>query len=127
MEVIDKDSNIGFNSTFRYAIKSCNYFFHIAFLETCKTFNVVPSGLVINKKPFIEFSNHEMDIFWKSTVEATEQQLLETLIVGVHEKMTFFEIKFWDGLKEIVKDIDRENVIDWLVKLLIVLEKEKIV
>ena len=34
-DVQDADLIIGINSCFRAAVKSCNYFFHIAYLETC--------------------------------------------------------------------------------------------
>ena len=55
MEVIDKDFKNGFISVFQYAVKTVSYFFHVSFLETCKSYHLCPSGLNIKKKPFIEF------------------------------------------------------------------------
>ena len=54
-DVQDADLNIGIKSCFRAAVKSCNYFFHIAYLESCKHVDASPAGLVIDKSPFISF------------------------------------------------------------------------
>ena len=125
MNVEDKDCKIGINSTFRNAIKACRYFYHIAFLETCKSTDIVPTGLIIKQRPFISFNCAEFDAFWEETVKSTQEKLLDTLILGIHDKLLDFELKFWDGVKEIVDNVDAENVSEWFVKLLIELEREE--
>ena len=75
-----------FNSCFSYATKYNRYFYHIAFLETCKTFDVLPGGLKITNVPFISFVTDDIKISWHTTTTSTEKDLLETLIFGIEDK-----------------------------------------
>ena len=36
--------------------------FHVAFLETCKSYSLCPSGLCINKDPFIKFESNDLQV-----------------------------------------------------------------
>ena len=87
MEIVDKDFRNGFICAFQYAVKAVSYFLHISFLETCKSYNLCPSGLNIRKKPFIEFESVDLKVFWQETLAKTERDLLEVLCVGICERM----------------------------------------
>ena len=56
-------------SAFHYAVKVVSYYFHVSFLETCKSHGLCSTGLIIRKKFFIEFESDEekiqRKIFWK--------------------------------------------------------------
>ena len=71
-----------------------SYYFHVSFLETCKSYGLCPTGLSIRKKPFIEFESDELKVFWKETIENTEKDLLEALCVGICERMFSIEKSF---------------------------------
>ena len=60
MEIVDKDLKLVYVSGFQYAVKSVPYFFHVPFLETCKSYRLCPVGLNIQKKPFIEFETSDL-------------------------------------------------------------------
>ena len=123
MEILDKDFKNGFVSAFQYAVKVVSYYLHVSFLETCKSYGLCPTGLSIRKKPFIEFESDELKVFWKETIINTEKDLLEGLCVGICERMFNIEKKFWDELYQLEKNNDSINFKEWLVKLLIHLEK----
>ena len=53
MGIYDAEIAAGINPCFRCAAKFNRYFYHIAFLETCKTFSVLPGGLKITNVLFI--------------------------------------------------------------------------
>ena len=105
------------------AVKCTTYHFHISFLETCKQFNVFPSGLRLEKKPFISFFSDELIASWEDTINSTQKQLLETLLVGIMEKLTDFEIHFWTELQETIKDVDKETLEEWLLKLCVHIDR----
>ena len=121
----DNDSLAGINSYFRCAVKCITYHYHISFLEICKSFNVTPFGLKIEKKPFISFTSHEINAVWKDVINSTQHQLLETLIYGIHEKLSNFEVEFWKGVLEYAKEVDMEALEGWFVGLYCHLEKEE--
>ena len=126
IQIKDKEEEAGIISAFRSAVKAYNYFFHVVFLECCKFVDATPVGLQIKKNAFIEFDSNEMCVFWNQTIASTERDLLETLIIGVVDKMIGFEITFWEKLcaiEESVKDFD--DVLDWWVKLVRFLSKEE--
>ena len=120
---MDKDFKNGFVSAFQYAVKVVSYYLHVSFLETCKSYGLCPTGLSIRKKPYIEFESDELKVFWKETIINTEKDLLEALCVGICERMFNIEKKFWDELYQLEKNNDNINFKEWLVKLLIHLEK----
>jgi len=90
MNFYDKDE-FEYSSVYRCGIKSLKYFFHIAYLETCKSFDLIPNGLLLNKKPFISFITDDLEASWEETIKSTERQLLETLILGINEKRIALE------------------------------------
>ena len=75
MEIVDKDFKVGFVSVFQYAVKSVSYFFHVSFLETCKSYGLCPTGLNIWKKPFIELETGDLKIFWNETIRKQKRTL----------------------------------------------------
>ena len=89
MEILDKDFKNGFVSAFHCAVKVVSYYFHVSFLETCKSYGLCPTGLSIRKKPFIEFDSDELKVSWKETIENTEKDLFEALCVGICEEKSF--------------------------------------
>ena len=115
-EILDKDFKKVFVSAFHYAVKVGSDYFHVSFLETCKSYGLCPTGLSIRKKPFIVLESDKLKVFWKETVENTEKNLFEALCVGICERMFSVEKKFWDELYELEKNTDNENFKEWLVK-----------
>ena len=124
MEIVDKDFKVGFVSGFQYAVKSVSYFFHVSFLETCKSYGLCPTGLNIRKKPFIEFETSDLKIFWNETIRKTEENLLEALCIGICERLFTIEEKFWAELRYLEKEQESEDLKEWLVKLIVHLERE---
>ena len=94
MEVIDKDFKVGYVSGLQYAVKIVSYFFHVSFLETCKSYGLCPAGLNIGKKPFIEFETSDLKVFWNETIKKTEGNLLEALCIRICERLFTIEEKF---------------------------------
>ena len=78
----------------------------------------------IRKKPFIEFESDELKVFWKETRVNTEKDLQEALCVGICERMFSTEKQFWDEVYQFEKNNDDDNFKEWLVKLLIHLERK---
>ena len=124
--VEDFDEKDGFISTFRCAVKAYSYFLHISFLETCKFIDIRPAGIQIKKQSFIEFRSQDMIASWQDTIESTERQLLDTLLMGIAEKMMEFEIEFWSTLQKLEGEVESmDQLIEWWVKLSKYLEKEE--
>ena len=123
LDISDIDVKDGMISTYQIAVKCYSYFYHISFLETCKYVNIRPKGLNIEKTPFISFTSHELSVSWRNTINAAEEQLLDTLLKGLAEKMMDFEEKFWNSLKETEGETDREVLIEWWAKLSRYLER----
>ena len=124
MEIVDKDFRNGFICAFQYAVKAVSYFLHVSFLETCKSYDLCPSGLNIRKKPFIEFESDDLKVFWQEALAKTERDLLEALCVGICERMFTLESKFWKELQDLEEKHGREEFKEWLVKLMVHLEKK---
>ena len=124
MEILDKDFKNDFLSAFKYAVKVVSYYLHVSFLETCKSYGLCPTGLSIRKKSFIEFESDELKMFRKETIVNTENDLLEALCVGICERMFNIEKTVWDELYQLEKNNENVNFKEWLVKLLIHLEKK---
>ena len=80
--------------------------FILFFYETCKFIDIRPSGIQIKKESFIEFKSKELIASWKDTTESSERQLLDTLLLGIAEKMIDFEIEFWKTLEQLEKDTE---------------------
>ena len=75
MEIHDNaDIAAGINCCFSYATMYNRYFYHIAFLETCKTFNLLPGGLKITSVPFINFVTDDIKICWDNTTKSTKKR-----------------------------------------------------
>ena len=81
MEIHDADIVAGINSCFFYATICKRYFYHIAFLETFNTFDVLPGGLKVTNVPFISFVTDDIKISWGNATKSAEKDLLETLIL----------------------------------------------
>ena len=79
----------------------------------------------LEKRPFISFVSHEIRAAWEDTIQSTERQLLETLLYGIHEKLTIFEIDFWREIAKFSSEIDSEILESWFVKLYCFLEQEE--
>ena len=124
MEIVDKDFKVGFVSGFQYAVKSVSYFFHVSFLETCKSYGLCPVGLNLRKKLFIEFETIDLKVFWNEAIKKTEENLLEGLCIGICERLFTIEEKFWAELRYLEKEQESEDLKEWLVKLIVHLERE---
>ena len=62
---------------------------------------------------------------WEDTLQSTQFDLLDTLIIGINKKLLWFEQMFWDGVPEIEKNTDFDELVDWFVKVIIYLEKNE--
>ena len=125
VQITDYDTENGFISSFQSAVKCCSYFYHIAFLETCKHADVHPNGLVIDKKPFISFVSEELSATWYDTLKSTENYLHETLLVGLAEKLFCFEEEFWKRTNDHEKTVSDDEYSEWLVKLIVHINKQE--
>ena len=61
--------------------------------------------------------------YWNETISKTELELLDTLIVGINDRRFGLEENFWDGVIEFMEGTDVDKMVDWLVKLVVDLEK----
>ena len=124
MEIVDKDFKVGCVSGFHYAVKSVSYFLHVSFLETCKKYRLCPAGLNIWKKLFIESETSDLKVFWNETIRKTEENLLEALCIRICERLFTVEEKFWAELRFLEKQQESKDLKEWMVKLIVHLEKE---
>ena len=85
----------------------------------------MPGGLKVSNVPFISFATDDIKISWHNTTKSTEQDLLETLILGIEDKRIWMEEKFWDELRDILEDSEAEDLVDWFLKVLNYLDKQK--
>ena len=114
----------GFICAFQFAVKTVSFYLHVSFLETCKSYELCPAGLSISKKHFIEFETEELKVFWKETLIQSEKDLLETLCIGICVRLNSIEGRFWSELQQLQENNTDDHFKDWLVKLLIHLEKK---
>lgn len=127
-DVIIEDFDIknGIISAFRYANKAFSYFFHIVFLECCKSLGVRPKGLQIRNSSFVEFIAQDIIASWNSTISSAEEQLLDTLLMGLVDKMFEIEKDFWKMLGQLEEEVESlDDIVGWWVKLMCHLEKEE--
>ena len=89
------------------------------------TFDVLPGGLKVSNVPFISFATDDIKISWHNTTKSTEQDLLETLILGIEDIRIWMEENFWDELRDILEDSETEDLVDWFLKVLNYLDKQK--
>ena len=87
----------------KISVKCVSYFFHVFFLETCKSYGLCPAGLNIRKKPFLEFEASDLKVFWNETIKKTEENLLEALYIGICEGLFTIEENFWVELRYLEK------------------------
>ena len=62
---------------------------------------------------------------WEDTLQSTQSDLVDMLIIGINEKLLWFEQMFWDGVAEIEKNTDLDELVDSFVKVIIYLEKNE--
>ena len=53
------------------------------------------------------------------------KDLFETLILGIEDKRIWMEEKFWDELRNILEDLEADDLADWFLKVLNYLDKQK--
>ena len=83
MAIADKEFKNNFICAFQFVLKMVSYYLHVSILETCKSYELCPSGLSISQKPFIEFETEDLKVFWKETPIQSEKDLLEALYIGI--------------------------------------------
>ena len=76
------------------------------------------------KKSFIEFETEDLKVFWKETLIQSEKDLQETLCIGICERLNNIEGRFWAEVQQLQESNRDDNFKDWLVKLLVHLEKK---
>lgn len=76
--------------------------------------------------PFVEFTSQELFASWTETVNTAEEQFLDTLLLGLADKLIDIEYEFWEMLGSLAKTTDTEEFMKWWVKIICHLEKEEI-
>ena len=61
---------------------------------------------------------------WKETVIRSEKDLLEILCIGICEKLNNIERRFWAEVQQLQESKTDDHFKDWLIKLLVHLEKK---
>ena len=97
MKIVGKDFKHGLTAAIQYAVKVMSYKLHTSLFETCKNYGFCLAGLNIGKRLFIE------------------NDLLESLCVGICEWIFNLEKKFWDQLQELHKNNARLDMRNWLI------------
>ena len=85
----------------------------------------MPGGLKVTNVPFISSVTDNIKISWRNTTKSTEKDLLETLILGIVDKRIWMEEKFWNELRDIFEDSEADDLVDWFLKVLNYLDKQK--
>ena len=109
-------------------IHVCMYIYIYVYIyreRESNTFDVLPGGLKVSNVPFISFATDDIKISWHNTTKSTEQDLLETLILGIEDIRIWMEENFWDELRDILGDSETEDLVDWFLKVLNYLDKQK--
>ena len=78
--------------------------------------------LVVEKKPYISFISYELVANWEDTIQSTQSQLLDTLIIGIYEKFVSFQNDFWERLYILEEEVKEDVFEEWLVKLVVYIE-----
>ena len=94
-----KDFKNRFICAFQFTVKTVSYCLHVTFLETC--YQLCPASLSISEKPFIEFEGEDLKVFCKETLIQSEKELLETLCIGICERLSNIEGNFWAELQQL--------------------------
>ena len=95
----------------KLAEKIYKSFYHIIFLETCKSFNLVPKGLRIKKQPCIGNRSNSFTSIWENELNRTEENLRDILLYENVKILFSHERRFW-------KDIENTEISErWLLKL----------
>ena len=110
---------------FQDAVKVVSYYLHISFLGTWKSDGLCPADLSIRKKLFIELKwKRQIEILLERVNSKYTERSFGSMICWLCERMFCIERKFWDDGYELEKNNDKENFKEWLVKLLIHLERK---
>ena len=117
MELVD-DDHVYCCELFNKAKKIYNYFFHVIFLETCRSYGTFPEGLKINKQPFIKFESETQSTEWNTCIRSTEIDLCKMLEVGLVKNMYALEEDFWKGIETL-----KNSSSDWWTRVLVYLTK----
>ena len=92
-------------------------FYHIAFLESCYVYNIVPRGLHIKKTLCIKISSTGFSESWESILRKSELELLNKLIeenaYNIFKQCHEFNFKF-DEIKSHARKI---TFVEWFSKL----------
>ena len=86
-------------------------FYHVIFLEMCKSYQIVPDGLYVEKEPCIGNPSKKFLDAWKNQLEITRSSLRDVLLEEYVEKYFKLEAEFRSAF---AKNIVQE---DWLLKV----------
>ena len=67
----------------------------------------------------------DIKISWHNITTSTEKDPLETLILGIDHKRIWLEEKFWGELRDILEDLQADDLVDWYLEVLNYLVKQK--
>ena len=83
---------------YNLAEKIYSAFFHIIFLEACKSYGFVPKGLKIKKQPCIGRQSSNFSVNWKNEIKRTEENLRDILLNENVVNLFWLESCFWDKI-----------------------------
>ena len=74
--------------------KSYEAFYHIVFLEVCKSFEIIPTGFCIKKAPCVGNPSKNFLLLWERELAAAQLNLAELVILEYVQKLFVLETKF---------------------------------
>ena len=83
----------------KLAEKIYKSFYHIIFLETCKSFNLVPKGLQIKKQPCIGNRSNSFTSIWENELNRTEENLRDILLYENVKILFSHERRLWKDIE----------------------------
>ena len=116
------DQNSTSQQLFNLAEDVYKSFYHVIFLEVCKSYQIVPDGLHVEKEPCIGNPSKKFLDAWKNQLEVSRSNLRDVLIEEYMEKYFKSEAEFKSVFAKNIVQEDRllkvRNHLDRLEKKL---------
>ena len=80
-------------------------FYHIMFLEICKSFGLLPEGLVSKKSFCIGHPSKEFSEEWQRSVEDMDNRCRDLLLQEHCKKLFLLMDSFWDEIRDFNFDL----------------------
>ena len=99
-----------FNSLSNYSERKLKTFFHIVFLEICKSFELLPKGLSTKKRLCFGKPSEELEKEWRNGIDELDGRCRDLLLQEHCKKLFNLMDIFWCDIKFVELDIT------WLLK-----------